>query len=384
VPALNLAVRSALGEFAATDFPAGFATTTGAIRPFDERAVLRHLSAAARPISTGSGGVIELYQDAERFWLIDERWGLAEINLLRGSWQSWVLTQTWVDPVRLVENAVVWPLAQLLRGKGLSLIPAVGLSVMGRGILVISPFGVHRELRAAVVAGARVVGQQWTALREEDGRVSMLRMPGRVETQMPPRLRNAEAATRGARDRAADQRSLHGGGRASEKIREPHRPRSDIGIDVDIEVDGGIRADTDRAPLRAMMTSQWTDVCADAPRSAQHHAFVDAVVVVDRGRRPAPLLRSIARRDATALLKQTWPILELHPHRRTGAMAARLAQHTRTFEIQLSRDPNDFSQMLHRIAGYITPPRLATHASAGQPRVELTLPRQQSARRIPA
>jgi hypothetical protein len=370
VPALNLAIQSALGEFAATEFPAGFATTTGSIRPFDERTVLRHLSPAARPLSAGAGGVIELYQDAERFWLIDERWGLAEINLLRGGWQSWILPQTWVDPVRLIENAVIWPLAQLLRGKGLSLIPAISLSVLGRGIMVISPFGIERELRAAVGAGVRVIGQQWTALRDEDGRVSMLRMPGRVETHMPPRLRTTETAARGERERTGDQRAASGAssaGRATSAF-DPADAR---------------RVDAARAVVRTVTSSQWIDVCAETPRSALHHAFVDAVVVIDRGRRPTPMLRSIARRDATTLLKQTWPILELHPQRRTGALAARLAQHTRTFEVQLCRDPEDFWQMLHRIAGYITAPRLATH-TAKQARVEVTVPRQDAARRIPA
>src|SRR5690242_1690643 len=55
---------------------------TGAVRPYDED-VTGHLSASARRVPSchaATGELLELYEDGDRFWLVDERWGLAEID----------------------------------------------------------------------------------------------------------------------------------------------------------------------------------------------------------------------------------------------------------------------------------------------------------------
>ena len=89
--------------------------------------MLRHLSPTAKPVAA-MGSTMELYEEGERFWLIDDRWGLTEMNLLKGQFQSWILPRPAIDPGMIVQDAVLWPLAQLLRGKGLSLVPGISVA----------------------------------------------------------------------------------------------------------------------------------------------------------------------------------------------------------------------------------------------------------------
>ena len=117
------AVNHLLGDFAVPSLPAGASVVEGAIRLYDANEVLRRLPASAARVSP-PGELTEVYQQDELYWLIDDRWGLCEINLLRGQWRTWVLPQPAVEPQRCLEMAVLWPLAQLLRGKGLVLVPA--------------------------------------------------------------------------------------------------------------------------------------------------------------------------------------------------------------------------------------------------------------------
>src|SRR5205814_3217508 len=88
VPQLDAAIDRAFGEFAVPQWPDGFVPVSGTIRPFEQAQVLRHLSSTAAPVPTTSP-VLELFQECERFWAIDDCWGICEINLLKGQWQSW-------------------------------------------------------------------------------------------------------------------------------------------------------------------------------------------------------------------------------------------------------------------------------------------------------
>jgi hypothetical protein len=290
VPGMNLPIHRALGEFAVDERPAISLPAVGRILPYDEKLLIRHLSTNATALSC-CDPEIEVYQDAERFWIVDERWGICEINLLRGTWQSWVLPQAALDPPQLIERAVIFPLAQLVRAKGLWLLPSVSMTAGEHGVLVISPFEIEREVAASLANGARLIGQQWSAIKLHDDRATMLRMPSRV-----PQSRRCELAS------------------------------------------------------------------------------CDAVIIVDRSRRPLPLLRLMPREAAIARLKHVWPIPELHPHHRTGLLATKLAQCCTCYEAQLSRDPDDFVRMLQQIA------RLPAPQLAVPPRVAISIHPQRSTR----
>ena len=90
VPTLNIGIDAALGEFTVDDWPDGFSPIAGSIQPYDQNVVLRHLSPTATALPTADSAM-EIYEEGERFWIIDDRWGLAEMNLLKGQWQSWIL-----------------------------------------------------------------------------------------------------------------------------------------------------------------------------------------------------------------------------------------------------------------------------------------------------
>jgi hypothetical protein len=249
--------------------------------------------------------ILELYEEGERFWLIDDRWGLSEINLLKGQWQSWILPEPSVDAVRIVEQAIQWPLAQLLRRRGLTMIPAASVVRGEFAMLLICPFGIEPELAALMRAGFKIIGQQWTALREEDGRIALLHLPGVVERVAPPRLR------------AASDQTKDGSPFLSGSVPASH--------------------------------CMWIDLTAEHCGATQHHAFVDAVVIIDRARRPLPALKPVARTSAQPTLRSAWPIVELHPQRRHGQVPAKLAQQCPLFECQLSRHPDDLLAMIDQI-----------------------------------
>jgi hypothetical protein len=290
-PWLNIAINKALGDFDVNEFPEGFQPSIGLVRAYEQSVVLRHLSPTATPVAV-TGSTIELYEEGERFWLIDDRWGLAEVNLLKGQWQSWILPQATLGADEIVQNAIVWPLAQLLRMKGLSLVPGTAVSRDGWSMLILSPFNIEPELTALVRSGYKIIGQQWTALREEDGRVAMLHMPGEVQRLPAPQLKNTS---------------------------------------------------------HIEQTSLWLDLTRENLGSSQNHAFCDAVAVVSTGRRPMPAMRQINRSTALATLRQAWPIVELHPQRRQSQIPVKLAAQCRCYETQLSRRPEDFLKLLDQI-----------------------------------
>lgn len=286
-------LREELGRlfapFEVNDWPPGFAPITGNIHPYESAEVLRHLSPTATLIKMGDN-LLELYQEGERFWLIDERWGLAEINLLKGQWRSWVLPHPTVDPVRCAEMAILWPMAQLLRAKGLYLLPAASVARDDAAALIISPFGIEPELSALMDAGFRVIGQRWTAIREEEGKIALLHLPGRAERDPRPRLRIA-------------------GGEAAAR--------------------------------------SWIDLADERSVCPALHAFCDRVLMIEPGRRLAAQMKEIGPADAMGTLRSAWPIVELHPYRRHGPLSGKLARRCRCFQVQLSRQPADMLDLLN-------------------------------------
>jgi hypothetical protein len=302
VPEVSAEVGRALGAFEVGGWPDGFTPVGGVVRAYDSTTVARHVSPNARPLPR-SQDLAELYEDGERFWLVDERWGMAEVNFLKGTWRSWVLPHPQCDPVRVAEMAVLWPLAQLLRPRGLYLLPAAAAVRDGFAFLLVCPFGVGPELTALARAGYKIIGQQWTAVREEDGRLALLHLPGRVERGAAPRLARWAA-----------------------------------GGDV----------------------SNWVDLNAQFPGSTQHHAFCDAVLVAGAGRRAQAALTALDPSDALHLLRQAWPIVELHPHRRHSPLPLKLSQQCTCAEAQLSRNAAELVDLLEGLrCGALAPAHVA-------------------------
>jgi hypothetical protein len=290
VPFLDEQADHWLWPFEADVLPDGISCTSGTVRRYDAGEVMRHLSPAAVPVAT-PGQLLELYQEGERFWLVDDRWGLCELNVMKGTWRSWVLPHPTLDPLRVAEMAVLWPLAQLLRPKGLYLLPAAAAARGGFGLLLLSPFNVEGELRALVAAGFNLVGQRWTAVREDAGRIELLQMPGQIEREASPRLRDAGLGP----------------------------------------------------------TSRWVDLTSEHCGIAQGHAFCDAVVVVEPSRRPTAHVTEVSDQRATDTIRRAWPITELHPFRKYGQLPLKLGQACRTWSAQLSRRPDDLLVLLDSI-----------------------------------
>jgi hypothetical protein len=289
VPQVSAEVERVLGPFAVGELPDGFSSLCGSVHAYDTAVVARHVSPTARPLpAPRSLDLAELYEEGERFWLVDERWGMVEVNFLRGSWRSWVLPRPQLDPVRVAEMAVLWPAAQLLRPRGLYLLPAASAVRNGWAFLLLCPFGLEPELTALARSGYKIIGQRWTAVREEEGRLALLHLPGVVERGLTPRLRGA-APESGA---------------------------------------------------------QWADLNGQFLGSAQNHAFCDAVLVADAARRAQTALKELEHSDALHLLRQAWPIVELHPHRRHSPLPLKLSQQCRCAEVQLSRGPSELLQLL--------------------------------------
>lgn len=298
-------LRHLLAPFEVSGWPDGFNPTTGTIDYFDQAQVLRHLSPRATAVPDHRE-LLELYQDGERFWVIDEQWGMAEINLLKNQWRAWVLPGRRAHDTRCLDSALLWPMAQLLRPRQLHLVPAVAVARETTGFLIICPFSLERELAALIGAGYRIIGQRWAALRDEDGQLSLLRVPGRIERSLTPQLRA-----------------------------------------VGVEVSDG-----------------WVDLDAEHPFATRYHAQLRAVLIVDPARRVAAELRELSQREAASALRRTWPIVELHPRRRPSLLLSQVAQRCYVGELELSRKPQDLISLLSFIRPASTSATMTTVQAA--------------------
>jgi hypothetical protein len=275
-------------DFRVKQWPPRVVPVTGTIWPYEQSHVLKHLSPSARRVATNCE-LLELYEDEERFWLVDDRWGIAEINLLKGQWRSWVLPKPAIDATRVTEMAILWPMAQLLRARGIYLLPAASVAFADRSFLLISPFGLEPELTTLIRGGYRIIGQSWTALREHDGRFELLNFPGQVERPIPPGMRLA-------------------GGDAQ--------------------------------------TAPWIDLMREFAGVEQQRGWCDAVLIATCGRRTSATAHPLDRAAAAQVLRASWPIFELHPSRRHGQLPARLSQKVPCYQLTLSREPRDLLGIL--------------------------------------
>lgn len=224
---------------------------SGTLRKYDQREVVRHLSPKA--VRLADAGLTELYQEGERFWLVDDRWGMTEVNLLKSSWRTWLLPNPTLDPVRCAEMALMWPMAQLLRGRGLTLLPAVSVAREDRGVLILSPMGIEAELTAMIRSGYRMIGQRWSCVREKGAAAELLHLPGLVESARVPQ------------------------------------------IDV---------------------SDEWVDLEGEFCGSSQASARCDTVVIVQPARRQAANARELTQVEAQDAIRRGWPMIELHRSRR--------------------------------------------------------------------
>jgi len=104
-----------------------------------ERGVLRsptiwpyerpHVLSTCRRLPRGRRGAgnsdCSTYEEDERFWLVDDR-GHRWMNLLKAPGEAGS-AQPQLDTVRCVQISILWPMAQLLRARGLYLVPAAAV-----------------------------------------------------------------------------------------------------------------------------------------------------------------------------------------------------------------------------------------------------------------
>jgi hypothetical protein len=296
VPQLSARIEQDLQSLAVASWPAGTTPVCGTIAPYCIDEVQRQLPTQATLVGRTEQNA-EIYRADERFWIIDDQRGIVEINPLRGTWRSWILAdQGWFPATQSapLEFALIWPAAQLLRNRELFILPALSVAREGWGMLVICPFGLASDIQPMLAAGFRLVGPRWTAMREDDDRLSLLHLPGTVQ-------QTCSAAKRLLATRIQN-----------------------IGT----------------KPKRLSLNDgSPNDDAASAVPAAQYQNFCDSVLIVEPTRRPVPQLRAVPPAHAPAALRRAWPMTELHPHRRQGRLPALLARHCQIFEAQLTPDP---------------------------------------------
>lgn len=284
VPSLVAPITRALGDFAVTSLPSSLSTSQGVLRGYLQDEVLKHLSPTATRMG-GTNHLLEIYEQDERFWMIDDHSGLCQLNLLKNQFRSWVLEgqRSASHAHQLIQQMVMWPISQLLRSRGLCMIPAAAVMRDGWSALILSAFSLEPELRALVKAGWRIIGQNWTAIREEQGQIMMHWLPGAMSRPLPP---------------------------------------------------------------GAAMDDGLVDLTAEFCGSRCEQAACDAVLLIAPGRRPLADLRHIAPANTFSALRRDWPSVELRPSRRAGQLPARLARQAQIFDVQLSRQHSEILNIM--------------------------------------
>jgi hypothetical protein len=299
LPGVRQVMTDLLAELSVEAWPDGFTPVEGRVEVYDADAVARSISPQAEPVLNLANGA-EVWRDGERTWLIDENWGLCEINFLKRTWRSWVLDATQIDPLRATEHAVLWPMAQVLAVRGLPLLPAPSVVHRGRGVLLLAPFNLEPELAMLLSAGHAVVGQRWTALQDEAGRCLLRSMPGRVERSPIPQLRMKSS------------------------------------VDARVSMPKGV--------------GEWYDLLTIAGASATDagasYAWCGAVFVIEPGRRAIADARALTGASAAAAVRHAWPMPDVGPGSRQSKRAVSLVQSTPVYQIELSRDPRALLRLL--------------------------------------
>jgi hypothetical protein len=282
-PSLHEAIDRGLKPFWVGTAPAG-RTVTGTIKPFVFSEVSRCLAPAA---TRQMDGLVEIYNLDEQYWFVDERWGMCEINLLKRRWRSWILPRPSLDPLQLMEAAVLSPMAHLLRASGVELLPAISIERNGWGALILSSFGIGGEVARLVRAGYRIIGQRWTALRLQKNRFVLSPLPGAIE---------APLARRGS----------------------------------------GLKS----APTLI-------DLASTNPWALGETAWCEAVLVVEPGRRTVTRGRVVSADKAAGIIRHVWPLALLPLGKtRLGDTAARLSQQAVCLSMELSRNEDEFVQLV--------------------------------------
>jgi hypothetical protein len=287
-------IDQALGVFSVARSIGDPVETHGVIRPFEISEVMQSLSRATASMRYADR-LVEIYSNTERHWLLDDRWGVCEIDLLKHRWRSWIIPGTTLDAVQLAEAAVVWPMAQLLRLRGIELVPVISVERSGWGALVFAPYPIPREIHRIIRAGYRVVGQRWTALMRQGERIVMRHIPGLTESP-------------------AESRSIRS------------------------------------KPV-------WTDLLAGNPWSSAEVAWCDAVLAIVPGRRSKSCGRIVPSEMAGQLIRRVWPICELPVGRmRVDHPALFLGEQCLCLSLQLSRHEDEFLELIE-LARHRTPVR---------------------------
>jgi hypothetical protein len=281
------------------------------IRPFDLAEVMQSLSSATASMRYADR-LLDIYSNAERHWVLDDRWGVCEIDLLKHRWRSWIIPGATLDAVQLAEAAVMWPMAQLLRRgnfaeygpspsgrrgsiaeygtppsgrRGIELVPAISVERSGWGALIIAPYPIPREISRVIRAGYRVVGQRWTAMIRQGDRMVLRHVPG--STELP-------------------------------------------------------------AEGRAMRSKPvWKDLLAGNPWASAEVAWCDAVLAIVPGRRSKSCGRVVSGDVASRMIRRAWPICRLPMDRlRVDHPAAVLGEQCFCLSLQLSRHEDEFLELL--------------------------------------
>ncbi len=270
VGAMTPHVERVMGPFAVPNLTLG-SVPRGTIRPYVLDEVIPTLSESARPVASSAIG--SLYRDGRRYWLVRRdvrhRRGplrpelLAELGPGRGGRRP--------DAAHRESSALADGAASAAHG--VHLIPAASVACGDAGILLLSRYSIERELSYLAASGGRIIGQRWTALRVEDGRVRLLHFPGMVQRSRQPRRYTASAS--------------------------------------------------------AFHPFQWADLHEEHPASRQDEARCAGVLIVEASGRDSVTIRELPPEVAPGRLRRVWPLASLEAGSKATSIASVLGNTAR-------------------------------------------------------